>query len=171
MCLKCSFGCKLRHYFPKMQKFFADDSHTPVGRAGQNSLCEQSGTAVGRWRPGSRSELRGLFEWALDAQRLKPRVPQQRAVEDGGSSAKRVSYGLTRRNSTGILHISEKFLSSRHSSFHRWIFRYANYSYLAVGEPKFAECFSSDEAMAEPTDRFARSLGRKIGTQSGGDYD
>ena len=65
----------------------------------------------------------------------------------------------------------KKFLSSCHSSFHRWIFRYANYSYPAVGEPKFAECFSSDEAMAEPTDRFARSLGRKIGTQSGGDYD
>ena len=58
----------------------------PAG--GDRTHLEQSGTAVGRWRPGSRSELRGLSEWALDAQRLKPRVPQQRAVEDGGSSAK-----------------------------------------------------------------------------------
>ena len=42
-----------------------------------------------------------------------------------------------------------------------------NDSYPAVGEPKFAEHFSSDEVMAEPIDRFARSFGRKIRTQSG----
>ena len=51
--------------------------------------------------------------------------------------------------------------------FQRWIFREQNDSYPAVGEPKFAEHFSSDEVMAEPSDRFARSFGRKIGTQSG----
>ena len=31
-------------------------------------------------------------------------------------------------------------------------------SYPAVGEPKFAEHFSSDEVMAEPSDRFSRGL-------------
>ena len=51
--------------------------------------------------------------------------------------------------------------------FQRWIFREVNDSYPAVGEPKFAEHFSSDEVMAEPIDRFARSFGREIRTQSG----
>ena len=55
--------------------------------------------------------------------------------------------------------------------FQRWIFREQNDSYPAVGEPKFAEHFISDEVMAEPTDRFARSFGLEIRTQSGAEYD